>query len=274
MWCGCDHIVLTATPLSPHPDIMLKSFFRRSPAPPSPRVPDDVRVYAIGDIHGCSELLDILLDKIDADHSARSPKRRIIVLLGDLVDRGPDSAGVIERAIALCRQPGEAHVIAGNHEELFHLALGGDREALKVFVRAGGRETVLSYGVAPDVYNSAELGDLADLMLAHVPSAHRDFLTQLEDIVEIGDYAFVHAGIRPGVALDAQDSSHLRWIRSEFLEHRGAHPKMIVHGHTITNEVDVRPNRIGIDTGAYKSGRLTALALDEDCRWFIDTSES
>ena len=252
---------------------MIRSLFRKSAPPLLPRVPDDVRVYAIGDIHGRLDLFDQLLAKIDADHDARPEKRRILILLGDLVDRGPDSAGVVRRALTLDGSSDETHVIAGNHEELFQAALDDDRDAMRIFARAGGRETILSYGVATDVYDRTDFDDLSELIRAHLPQEHVDFLARLEDVVEIGDYAFVHAGIRPGVPLKDQRASHLRWIRSEFLDHRGTHPKMIVHGHTITDRVDERPNRIGIDTGAYESGRLTAIGLDGDQRWFIDTSE-
>lgn len=256
---------------------MLKSLFSKSVvAPALPCVPDDVRVYAIGDIHGCAALFDDLLARISADHAGRSAKRLVLVLLGDLIDRGVDSAGVVQRARALYGSSGdqsfgEVHVIAGNHEELLLLAIDGDRDATRLFARVGGRETMLSYGVSEAAYDLADLDDLADLMRAHMPEDHIDFLRQLEDVVEIGDYAFVHAGIRPGIALAHQRRAHLRWIRSEFLDHRGPHPRFIVHGHTITENVDERPNRIGIDTGAYATGRLTAIGLDGSDRWFIAT---
>lgn len=251
---------------------MFKPLFRKpAPVAPAPSVPDDVRVYAIGDVHGRIDLLDDLLERIADDHAARRPKRPVLILLGDLVDRGPESASVIERAITLGRLDDETHIIAGNHEELFLSALDNDRDAMRVFVRAGGRETILSYGVTEDVYDRTEFDDLASLMRTHVPQDHVEFLNRLEDVVEIGDYAFVHAGIRPGIALADQRGAHLRWIRAEFLDYRGIHPKVIVHGHTITDTVDEQPNRIGIDTGAYASGRLTAIGLDGDARWFIDT---
>ena len=105
-----------------------------------------------------------------------------------------------------------------------------------------------------------------------MPSGHIAFLEGMEDMIEIGDYAFVHAGIRPGVPLDEQRPEHLRWIRSGFLDHKQPHPRIIVHGHTITETVDERPNRIGIDTGAYATGRLTAIGLDGEDRWFIATA--
>lgn len=249
---------------------MLKALFSKSvKASAPPRVPDDVRVYAVGDIHGCAALFDDLLARIVADHARRPAKRLVLVLLGDLIDRGIDSAGVVERALGLQASFDEVHVITGNHEELLLLAIDGDRDATRLFSRVGGRETMLSYGVTEAAYDLADFTELAELMRVHIPEAHVEFLRGLENVVEIGDYAFVHAGIKPGVPLADQRREHLRWIRGEFLEHRGAHPRFIIHGHTITETVDERTNRIGIDTGAYATGRLTAIGLDGTDRWFL-----
>jgi serine/threonine protein phosphatase 1 len=251
---------------------MLKSLFRKAPAF-VPLVPDDVRLYAIGDVHGRADLLQDLLAAIEEDDAGRPPKRRQLILLGDLIDRGADSRGVVEAAMGL-QDRQQARVLAGNHEELLLLAYDGDIEAAKVFSRAGGRETMLSYGVSQRDYDGADFDGLIDLLRAHVPAEHVAFLRALEDVIEIGGYAFVHAGIKPGVPLAAQDTRHLRWIRREFLDSREQHTRFIVHGHTITEEVDERHNRIGIDTGAYASGRLTALGIDGDRRWIIQTGAS
>lgn len=251
---------------------MLKSLFRKAPVF-VPLVPDDVRIYAIGDVHGRADLLQELLVAIDEDDAARTPKRRQLILLGDLIDRGADSCGVVEAAMALQAEQ-RARILAGNHEELLLLAHDGDVEAAKVFARAGGRETMLSYGVSQRDYDGADFYGLIDLLRTHVPAEHIAFLRTLEDVIEVGDYAFVHAGIKPGVPLSAQDTRHLRWIRREFLDSRADHTRFIVHGHTITEEVDERHNRIGIDTGAYASGRLTALGIDGDRRWVIQTEAS
>lgn len=249
---------------------MIKSLFRKEkPDVPMPRVPDDVRVYAIGDVHGCNDEFGRLLAQIDADHTRRPAKRQVIVLLGDLVDRGPDSAGVVERAMHLSQSGREVRLIAGNHEELLLMSCEGDAKALRVFARNGGRETALSYGIGEDAYDGADFDGLQHLLEAHVPAGHRAFLSQLEDMVVIGDYAFVHAGIRPGVALADQDGVDLRWIRDRFLTHAEPFEKFIIHGHTITEEVDEQPNRVGIDTGAYLGGPLTAIALEGDQRWFL-----
>ena len=251
---------------------MLKSLFRKDkPAAPMPRVPDEVRVYAIGDVHGCDLEFAQLISMIDADHARRTPKRQILILLGDLVDRGPDSAAVVERATKLRESGREVRLIAGNHEELLLNACGGDNTALRVFARNGGRETAISYGISPELYDAADFTELQSLLDSHVPKAHRDFLTDMEELIVIGDYAFVHAGIRPGVALADQRGEDLRWIRDRFLNHVGPHERFIVHGHTITEDVDEQDNRIGIDTGAYLNGRLTALGLEGDRRWFLNT---
>lgn len=249
---------------------MLKSLFRKEkPEIPAPRVPDDVRVYAIGDVHGCNEEFGRLLTRIDADHAGRTPLRQIIVLLGDLVDRGPDSAGVVQRAMELSQSGREVHLIAGNHEELLLDSCIGDDKALRIFARNGGRETALSYGISDDDYDAADFTELQRLLEAHVPPEHRDFLTQMEQMVVIGDYAFVHAGVRPGVPFEEQASADLRWIRDRFLNHTEPFERFVIHGHTITEDVDEKPNRIGIDTGAYLGGPLTAIALEGDQRWFL-----
>jgi serine/threonine protein phosphatase 1 len=248
---------------------LLKSVARAEPLADS--VPEGARVYAVGDIHGRLDLLDQLLARIDADDAARGPADTSIIFLGDLVDRGPDSAGVVERLRRLARSGRRTRFLAGNHEEVFLAALGGDSKALKLFCRIGGRETILSYGVGADEYEALDYGDLAAVLTRLVPDEHRLFLEGFEDLIEIGDYAFVHAGVRPGAALQDQRTADLRWIRESFLDHRGRMDKRIVHGHTISADVEVRPHRIGIDTGAYASGKLTALGLERTERWFLQT---
>jgi serine/threonine protein phosphatase 1 len=252
---------------------MLSKFLR--PSRPTPAVslsaaPGE-RLYAIGDVHGCRDELERLLTLIDADDASRTASNTSLIFLGDLVDRGPDSAGVVERLIELARERPRTRFIKGNHEEVFLLALGGDREALRLFCRVGGRETLMSYGFSREDYDALGYDELAERLPDLVPAAHRDFLDAGEDIIVSGDYAFVHAGIRPDVALEEQAPADLRWIRGTFLDYRRPHPKMIVHGHTITEEVERRPNRIGIDTGAYASGRLSALAIEGTTSWTLQT---
>ena len=243
----------------------------RQSTPASARVPDGRRIYAVGDIHGRLDLLDELLDRIEADSAGRGMADTLVVFLGDLIDRGPDSRGVVERLMAFARGPLPARFLMGNHEEVFLKALGGDLRALRFLIRIGGRETILSYGVAEEEYRALDFPELIALMQSKVPPDHARFLGGFEAWVEAGDYLFVHAGIRPGVALDDQTGTDLRWIRDDFLRHRDGFGKIVVHGHSITDAVDVRANRIGIDTGAYASGRLTAIGLEGAERWFLST---
>ncbi|WP_425229477.1 metallophosphoesterase family protein [Sphingomonas sp.] len=243
---------------------------RRSLAPGS-AIPAGQRVYAIGDVHGCLAELDRLLAQIDADDAARGPADTTLVFLGDLVDRGPDSARVVERVVQLTSDRADVHCLLGNHEEVFIGALSGDEKALRLFCRIGGHETALSYGMTALAYERADYGELAEALQRLVPAAHRSFLAGCEDMVAIGDYLFVHAGVAPDLPLDRQRPEDLRWIRARFLDHDRPLERTIVHGHTIAPEVEIRPHRIGIDTGAYQSGVLTALALEGQERWVLQS---
>lgn len=248
----------------------LRKLFRPQPATPLPSVPPGRRVYAIGDIHGQRGLFDALIAAIEADDASRAPAATTIVLLGDLIDRGPDSAGVLAAARDLAARR-DLRILCGNHEEMF-LRCFHDLEILRAFLRYGGRETILSYPLDLAAWNAATLEEAQAMMHAAVPAADLDFIRSFEDSVLIGDYCFVHAGIFPGVALEEQSRNDLRWIREPFLSHSGDHGFVVVHGHTITDQPVIRSNRIGIDTGAYRSGRLTALALDGDARWLLAAS--
>ncbi len=253
--------------------MVLKRLFGRSVAAETKvwRAPAGQRLYAIGDIHGRLDLLGKLIALIEADNQARDVAETRIIFLGDLVDRGPESRGVVECVMQLVGGSDQVTCLKGNHEELLIRSWEGDRRTAAVFNRNGGRETMLSYGVNPEEYDSGDLGDLVDLVGSHVPPNHIAFLDGLPEWVQAGDYLFVHAGIRPGIALDDQNAADLRWIRTEFTENRGDHGMMVIHGHTITEFVDEQVNRIGIDTGAYATGRLTAIGLEDDARWFIST---
>jgi serine/threonine protein phosphatase 1 len=252
---------------------MLKLFRSKRGEAPRDQVPAGVRVYAVGDIHGRLDLLDRLLAQVDAHDAARGAAETWLVFLGDLVDRGPDSAGVVERLLRLRDAPGGRIVrfLAGNHEEIMLGALGGDLSTVRLFSRVGGRETAISYGIAADRYNMLEFEELGDELARRVPAEHVAFLRSFEDQLVLGDYAFVHAGVNPDRPLAIQRPADLRWIRDPFLRHRARFEKRIVHGHTITDEVEVLANRIGIDTGAYLSGRLTALGLEGEEHWLLQT---
>ncbi len=220
-------------------------------------------VYAVGDVHGCYPLLKALLARIAVDSAARARGRRpILVFLGDYVDRGPDSAKVIEALLWLIRRPDlETHLLKGNHEQAL-LAFLERPDQGGGWLQYGGRETLQAYGVEPP-HDPADFDRARHALLARMPASHLWLLQRLELMVAVGDYAFVHAGIRPGQPLASQAEDDLLWIRQPFLEAAGPHEKVIVHGHTW---IDARPqlhdHRVGIDTGCYATGVLTALRLD------------
>ncbi len=251
---------------------MLAKFLKSRRSPVSrPAIPPGRRIYAIGDIHGCADELDRLLAMIEADDAARDDATTTLIFIGDLVDRGPASARVIERMCDLVKQQRDVRFLAGNHEEIFARSLDGDPKALRLFCRIGGRETALSYGIDEAEYERLDYDELAVALDRQVPVAHRSFLNRLENMITVGDYVFVHAGVHPGADLDEQDPADLRWIRSPFLDHGRPLAKMVVHGHTIADQLDVQPHRIGIDTGAYATGRLTAIGLQGEDIWPLQT---
>lgn len=240
--------------------------------PPRHSVPPGERVYAIGDIHGRLDLFDELIHAIERDDmESPPPGRTTVILLGDLVDRGPGSAQVLARAREWqIRRP--VRILAGNHEEMF-LESFESPEILRHFLKHGGRETLMSYGLSERMYNDATLEELLLLMDRLVPRHDRDFIAGFEEYVVIGDYVFVHAGIRPEVPLEEQERRDMLWIREPFLSYPEPHPYMVIHGHTICSAVDERPGRIGIDTGAFRSGVLTAIVLEGDRRRYIQAVE-
>jgi serine/threonine protein phosphatase 1 len=243
---------------------------RRAEAP-RPRVPAGQRVYAIGDVHGRLDLLLPLLAHIRDDSAARADADSHVVLLGDLVDRGPYSAETVEYAISGLPSFATFHILMGNHEEAMLRALDPlEDRATNLWLKFGGYETLASYGMPV-----AQLGEElppAETLRHYIPERHRQFLDSLPDAIRFGDYVLVHAGIRPGIALEDQNPSDMRWIRQEFLASKGDHGAFIVHGHSISTDPDLQPNRMGIDTGAYRSGILTALGLEGDRRWLIQAS--
>jgi len=257
----------------------LRQLFRAREAAQTPRVPPGQRVYAVGDIHGRADLFAALIAAIDEDDSRRNraldaadtPAETMVVLLGDLVDRGPDSALVLSLAQDWQNRR-RVRILTGNHEEMLLESLT-DINTLRAYLRCGGYETVLSFGIDEDVYSAATHEELQGLMDRHIPGAALDFIRTFEEQVRIGDYLFVHAGIRPGIAHDQQHRTDLLWIREPFLSYNGDHGAVVVHGHTISDQVIFRENRIGIDTGAYASGILTAIGLEGDKRWLIEASE-
>ena len=226
------------------------------------RVPEGVRVYAVGDVHGCLSELNRLLDAIDKDLTG-DPIESHLVFLGDLVDRGPQSAGVIDRILKHGLPTDRWDCVMGNHEEVMLTCSAGQIELCDPWLRYGGVQTLESYGLSTaEIF--APAFDLQAAMQKAIPPAHIHFLQSLKDYVAVGDYLFVHAGVRPNVPLENQSSRDLRWIRDGFLEDRTDHSMMVVHGHTIVPEVDFRFNRIAVDTGCYVTGNLSALVLEGD----------
>jgi serine/threonine protein phosphatase 1 len=212
-----------------------------------PHIPSGQRIYAIGDVHGRADLLANLFARIDADLQLRPVQHSIQVLLGDYIDRGPDSRQVLDLIIG--RRKGHSVIaLKGNHEQCA-LNVLSDPSSLLQWKSVGGLNTVLSYGIAATW--SDDFQSVAVAFANNLPDSHRDFF-------------FVHAGARPGIRLEEQSEHDLLWIREDFLLHEEDFGKIIVHGHTPNLEPEIRRNRINIDTGAYATGRLTCLVLEGD----------
>lgn len=247
----------------------LRKLFGPKTSPRLPAVPDGARYYVIGDIHGRLDLFEALIDAIEDDNSSRPGAESHVILLGDLVDRGPDSAGVIARTREW-QGKRSVRVLVGNHEEMM-LGAFERPEVLRHFLKHGGRETVLSYGLSRKQFNAMSLSELFELLPKLVPQEERDYIANFEEMIVAGDFVFVHAGIDPKVPLEEQKRKDLLWIRDRFLNHEGPLDKVVVHGHTIFDRVMDCGNRIGIDTGAFRSGVLTALVLEGEQRRVIQS---
>ncbi len=250
----------------------LRQIIRSRPDAPKPSVPEGSRYYAVGDIHGRLDLFEALIKAIEEDDVKAGKAETHVILLGDLVDRGNDSAGVIAKA-RKWQKTRDVRILAGNHEEMF-LDAFKEVDILRHFLKHGGRETIISYGISTKQFNSWSLEELFEELPDIVPKKDRKFLSELEDMIVVGDYLFVHAGIDPTRPLEKQKRSDLRWIRDRFLRHEGDFGKVVVHGHTIFPDIMDCGNRIGIDTGAFRSGILTALVLEGDQRRAIKAIES
>ena len=254
----------------------LLSFWQKAPPawdrPPS--IPPGHRIYAVGDIHGQDDLLADLLARIEADNAGRQQAKVSIIFLGDVIDRGPKSAEVVERLRTYRPVGVRIEFLACNHEEVLLRILEGEASLVGDWLRFGGAQCARSYGLSATQLARLPAGDVIEAIRGAIPATHQSFLASFGDTFRAGDYLFVHAGIRPEVALSEQSQTDLRWIRTPFLDHRGRHELMVVHGHTIAKEVEYHPGRIGIDTGAYRHGVLTALALEADQRWTLQASSA
>ena len=229
------------------------------------------RAYVVGDIHGRLDLLEDLLAKIHAELQHRPARKTLLVFVGDLIDRGPSSAQVLERLRTYRRQGIQTIFLLGNHEEVLLRIIRGDSELITKWRWFGGSECLQSYGVDPAEIARLSGDDALAVVRGAIPREHVEFLETFADSCRFGDYLFVHAGIRPGIQLELQSQSDLRWIREPFLLDDSDHGFVVVHGHTIREEAEELPNRIGIDTGAYRTGVLTALGIEGTERWFLDT---
>jgi serine/threonine protein phosphatase 1 len=239
-----------------------------SPIPVGGSPPPGTRLYVVGDIHGRLDLL-LRLQRLILDDAAAAPaQRRVVVYGGDYVDRGPESKEVIEHLIERPLKQFESVHLRGNHEaEMLRFVEG--REPRMHWLGFGGLETLESYGVKLAFGRTAK--QLQRALDAALPAKHARFLRQLFAFHVEGDIVAVHAGIRPGVPLEQQAEEDLLWIRDPFLQSDAAFGKLVVHGHTITQRPEIRPNRIGVDTGAFRSGRLTAAVLQDGQVQFLQT---
>jgi len=238
------------------------------------RGPPGLRAYAVGDVHGRLDLLRQLVASIEADNAARPPARTFLVFLGDLVDRGPDSCGVVGYLLETKFEFAQPVFLKGNHEEFLLRVLSGDENTVLDWLTYGGFECAESYGVSKGSTLNSTPEEIVRRLRDAVPDGHRAFLEGMADTFRFGDYLFVHAGIRPGVPIAEQSPHDLRWIREGFLDCVSDHGVIVVHGHTIVDKVEQLPNRIALDTGAYRSGVLTAIGLEGDERWFLEAREA
>ena len=237
--------------------------------------PEGMRIYAIGDIHGRDDLLGRLLADITRDGAKYPDCRKLIIFLGDYVDRGLQSRQVIERLATLGMGGFETVFLKGNHE-LAMMQFLGDAQFGRTWKYYGGLETLHSYGINELTLSDdpADFERARERLVADMPASHRRFLETLSLSVEYGDYFFAHAGVRPGLSLARQIEEDLLWIRDEFLQSRMSFGKVVVHGHTPTEAAVFRSNRIGIDTGAYMTGVLTCLVLDGTSQALLQTGEA
>ncbi len=226
--------------------------------------PDNMRIYAIGDVHGYLNLLETLHQKIDIDLKKHPVNKYRIIFVGDYIDRGPDSAGCVEYLVNLLADNSNVICLKGNHEDKLEQFLIKPADVADSFFTYGGADCATSYGVDMTGYNGttdeklqkcAELGE-------KIPKHHREFYSRLPATVTYGDYLFTHAGVRPGIALDQQSEHDLIWIRYDFISHQSLYDKVIVHGHTPAYPMEILPNRINVDTHAYHTSVLSCIVLE------------
>lgn len=250
----------------------VRAFF--APAGVLPTPADGERLYAIGDVHGRLDLFRALIKRLEADAVGRGKMPTRLIVLGDLIDRGPHSRNVLELVMRMQLQNDDHFVVLrGNHEEMLLASAEGDASAQRLWLANGGDATLRSYGLdpagfvelTPEQRGGALRQAIGAEMLAWLASLPVRFLS--------GDYFFCHAGIRPGIALAKQRREDLLWIRNDFVSSDRWHGAVVVHGHNEASDAEVRANRINVDTAAYRTGQLTAVGLQGPFRWFISTAQ-
>jgi serine/threonine protein phosphatase 1 len=228
-----------------------------------PSAPDGFTIYVVGDVHGCLGPLVGVQRLIDEDRAKSHPERTAEIYLGDYIDRGPDSAGVVSRLIARASDANTVF-LRGNHDQMLLDFLDG-ADCLEQWRELGGTATLLSYGVTTSLLtHSAPIEIVRRTLNENMPPEHRIFYNQTGSYMLVGPYLMVHAGIRPGIGLEDQKTADLLGIRQDFLQHDGDFDFIVVHGHTPVQAPEMRRNRINIDTGAFATNRLTCLRIGED----------
>ena len=236
------------------------------------KTPEYERIYAIGDIHGEFDLFIDLLDKINCDNKSFAAAQTVILLLGDLIDRGPKSRQVLQLLQQFHTKDSGLVVLLGNHEELLLESARGNETAQRAWLRNGGRQTLESYGIAVEKFTRSDPFERASSLVSTLGGDTLAWLTSRPLTYRSGDYYFCHAGIRPGVELSKQSKRDLLAIGSDFLSSDADHGAMIVHGHTEVASVECHFNHIAIDTAAYRTGKLSALGLQGSRRWQISAT--
>jgi serine/threonine protein phosphatase 1 len=254
-----------------------KSFFSSAGTTERPRTSEGIRLYGIGDIHGRLDLLTEVLKRIGRDNHVRPSAPTQFVFTGDYIDRGPDSAAVCNLMASIAKQE-HIYCLKGNHEAMLINILGGDHESVRFWMQNGGDAAARSWGMDEDLIDMATVDiDSGFAVVEHlrevIPWDVQKWLEALLPYHVVGDYLFVHAGLRPGVPLQEQKENDMLWIRNSFLRCTTPFPHFIVHGHSQTGTPDMRDYRAGIDTGAYRTGVLTAIGIHEDNHWFLQTND-
>jgi serine/threonine protein phosphatase 1 len=250
----------------------VKALFMRVRALPTPAGGD--RIYAIGDVHGRFDLFRSLIKQLEADVAARRKIPTRIILLGDLIDRGTHSRAVLELIKRMQLQNGDRFVVlCGNHEDMLLASADGNANAQRLWLANGGDATLRSYGLEPSEFVTLTPEQRGDVLWRAVGADMLVWLAALPVHFRSGDYFFCHAGIRPGIPLNEQRREDLLWIRRDFVSSNRRHGAVVVHGHSETADVEIKANRINVDTAAYRSGQLTAVGLQGPYRWFISTAQ-